>query len=322
MAPLDDRLPVLRDDAHSPQQQPAGHARDHPPTQHHPGHQPSISNVSAASVHSASSSNTDESEESYLDSLEEGRAPLLGDHDDDEDGLEGPRHRSHRGNGGTYGEERGSGRTHRFPKERRIATIGALLYLGRCVTMFVTRLPKADPNYYCSPKLNPENRTMIEVFWRALRILSSVGLAINGNENLSLCGDYIYSGHTVVLVTCYLFIRECEQPRGTGEFCTGCRPSLRPLGVVCLLISRGHYTVDVVIAYWITTRVFWQYHTLASFAVLREGRQENNHLQKVIWFPLFKYMESNVLRPLPHYYGLPFSWERVRRMRWFKRNDQ
>lgn len=40
-------------------------------------------------------------------------------------------------------------------------------------------------------------------------------------------------------------------------------------GVILLLISRGHYTIDVIVSYWITTRVFWQYHTMAGIAVLR-----------------------------------------------------
>jgi shingomyelin synthase len=43
---------------------------------------------------------------------------------------------------------------HRWIIFRRIAVIGALLYFGRCVTMFVTQVPKADPNYHCSPKIS------------------------------------------------------------------------------------------------------------------------------------------------------------------------
>ena len=44
--------------------------------------------------------------------------------------------------------------------------IGALLYFGRCVTMFVTQVPKADPNYHCSPKVSVS-------FWRGLDILNA-----------------------------------------------------------------------------------------------------------------------------------------------------
>ena len=40
-------------------------------------------------------------------------------------------------------------------------------------------------------------------------------------------------------------------------------------GIVLVLVARGHYTVDVVIAYYVTTRVFWIYHTLANHANLK-----------------------------------------------------
>ena len=35
-------------------------------------------------------------------------------------------------------------------------------------------------------------------------------------------------------------------------------------GIVFLLFARGHYTVDVIIAYYVTTRVFWLYHTITD----------------------------------------------------------
>ncbi len=38
--------------------------------------------------------------------------------------------------------------------------------------------------------------------------------------------------------------------------------SLTLVGVILLLIARGHYFIDVVIAYFATTRIFWIYHTL------------------------------------------------------------
>lgn len=74
---------------------------------------------------------------------------------------------------------------------------------------------------------------------------------------------------------------------------------LATIGVLCLIFSRGHYTIDVIIAYWITTRTFWEYHTLANIPLLRNNQQNRNHLIKSIWFPIFKFMESNVLRPVP-----------------------
>lgn len=40
-------------------------------------------------------------------------------------------------------------------------------------------------------------------------------------------------------------------------------------GVVMVLIAQGHYTVDCLIAYFITTRRFYMYHTMDNNAILK-----------------------------------------------------
>lgn len=35
-------------------------------------------------------------------------------------------------------------------------------------------------------------------------------------------------------------------------------------GMVFITISKAHYTIDVVVAYYVTTRLFWIYHTMAN----------------------------------------------------------
>jgi hypothetical protein len=42
---------------------------------------------------------------------------------------------------------------HRWILLRRVCFIGAILYFGRSISMFVTQVPVADAKYYCSPKL-------------------------------------------------------------------------------------------------------------------------------------------------------------------------
>lgn len=42
---------------------------------------------------------------------------------------------------------------------------------------------------------------------------------------------------------------------------------LSATGVVCILVAHEHYSVDVVVAYFITSRLFWWYHTMANLQV-------------------------------------------------------
>uniref|UniRef100_A0A0N5AH01 PAP2_C domain-containing protein n=1 Tax=Syphacia muris TaxID=451379 RepID=A0A0N5AH01_9BILA len=177
---------------------------------------------------------------------------------------------------------------------RRIFFIASLLYFGRCITMLVTQVPVADPNYPCAPRLGP-NHTITDVIWRGLRVASSLGLNINGK--IILCGDYIYSGHTVVLAMTCLFIIEYSPRRWKPLHFLSILVSLT--GAVFLILSRGHYTVDVVISYYITTRVFWMYHTLIAHSSLKEVSSSHNHLAKLYWHGIFRFMEGNVHKPLP-----------------------
>lgn len=47
---------------------------------------------------------------------------------------------------------------------------------------------------------------------------------------------------------------------------------LSAVGIICILLAHDHYTVDVVVAYYITTRLFWWYHTMANQQVSLESR--------------------------------------------------
>lgn len=72
--------------------------------------------------------------------------------------------------------------------------------------MYVTVLPVSSTKYYCSPKSN--GTTIAVVSKRVFQLMSGFGLSINGKH--TYCGDYIYSGHTVMLVLGYLVMAECE----------------------------------------------------------------------------------------------------------------
>lgn len=156
--------------------------------------------------------------------------------------------------------------------------------------MYVTVLPVSSTTYYCSPKSN--STAVLIIAKRAFQLMSGFGLSINGKH--TYCGDYIYSGHTVMLVLGYLVISECKYKTDNEKklrllqfvFEANRFKSLEidsprrincvqwiswlvaMVGVFMVLYAHGHYTIDILIAYYITTRLFWTYHTLTNNAFL------------------------------------------------------
>ncbi|XP_011305541.1 phosphatidylcholine:ceramide cholinephosphotransferase 2 isoform X3 [Fopius arisanus] len=192
---------------------------------------------------------------------------------------------------------------HRFIVLRRIFLVMGLLYMMRSITFYVTALPIVSKTYYCSEKAN--HTTPLIITKRVLQLMSGFGLVINGKH--TYCGDLIFSGHTVILVLCYLIIKEYSPKR--------CQPIhwlvgiTSFVGVIMILVAHGHYTVDVIIAYWVTTRLWYIYHTMANNVQLKQYGP-NNFLARLWWFPLFKYFEKNVGGVVPRQYDWPLPWPR------------
>jgi len=192
---------------------------------------------------------------------------------------------------------------HRFIVARRVCLMMSLLYLMRSITMYVTVLPMSSTTYYCSPKSN--TTTIGTALSRAIHLFSGFGLSINGKQ--VYCGDFIYSGHTVMLVLGYLVISEYSPRNFWALHWLAWFNAL--VGVVMVLWAHGHYTVDIIIAYYVTTRLFWTYHTLANNSQLL--KQNNyNLLSREWWFNYFKFFEKNVKGPLPNAYDWPITFPR------------
>ncbi|KAF2355835.1 Sphingomyelin synthase-like domain [Trinorchestia longiramus] len=186
---------------------------------------------------------------------------------------------------------------------RRLFLILGVLYLYRSITIFVTVLPVANPNYYCSPKSN--STTPFMLLERGLRILSGFGMSINGKH--TYCGDYVFSGHTMVLVLCYLVMAEYTSKRWwILHWLYGI---LGTVGVLMVLIARGHYTLDCILAYYITTRLWYIYHTIANNPNLKEAGP-HNYFSRIWWFSVFRYFEGNVGGTVPRQYEWPLPWPR------------
>ena len=193
---------------------------------------------------------------------------------------------------------------HRFIVLRRVFLITSLLYLYRAITMFVTVLPVSSKTYYCSPKSN--DTSPYEILKRVVILFSGMGLSINGKH--TYCGDYMYSGHTVILVVSYLFISEYTPKK--MYLLHWLYLLMAAVGVFMVLLGHGHYTLDVIVAYYITTRIFWTYHTLAHNTFLKQ-KSPTNYLGREWWFCLFLYFEGNITGPVPRQWPhWPLPWPR------------
>ncbi|XP_066576761.1 phosphatidylcholine:ceramide cholinephosphotransferase 2 [Amia ocellicauda] len=182
---------------------------------------------------------------------------------------------------------------------RRYFFLMGTLYLYRCITMYITTLPVPGMHMNCAPKLHGNSQAKIQ---RILRLISGGGLSITGSH--MMCGDFLYSGHTVMLTLTYLFIKEYS-PRRFWWYHLVCW-LLSAVGVVCILIAHEHYSVDVVVAYFITSRLFWWYHTMANMQALKTS--PNNYLTHTWWNPVFKFLEKNVQTQVPCTFSWPISW--------------
>ena len=76
-------------------------------------------------------------------------------------------------------------------------------------------------------------------------------------------------------------------------------------GVALLLAGRGHYTIDVVVAYYVTTRLWCLYHLLLTQQQQQLQLQQQQPGLELWWSPAARYFEANVLHPLPEEYSLP-----------------
>ena len=100
----------------------------------------------------------------------------------------------------------------------------ALLYGYRSITIFVTLLPKSNPSYFCTPKLDPSQISVALILRRVAFMLSGFGLTINGHQ--VYCGDFMYSGHTMIMVLTNLIVNECKPCcRGSLRGAKGARAS-------------------------------------------------------------------------------------------------
>lgn len=189
---------------------------------------------------------------------------------------------------------------HRFILFRRFNSLCGTVYLLRCVTMLITSLSVPGIHLSCAPR---EYSNWYAKFNQAFVIWHNVGLSIRGVRS---CGDYMFSGHTVALTMMNFFITEYT-PRRLYWLHTFTW-LLNIFGIFFILSAHEHYSIDVFIAFYITSRLFMYYHTLSNNSVAHKcpGKRRTR-----VWFPMFSYFEARVSGAIPNEFGWPLTADEV-----------
>uniref|UniRef100_A0A1B0CN33 SAM domain-containing protein n=2 Tax=Lutzomyia longipalpis TaxID=7200 RepID=A0A1B0CN33_LUTLO len=105
--------------------------------------------------------------------------------------------------------------------------------------------------------------------------LHGLGMSIQG---VRTCGDYMFNTprHLYFLHTMTWL--------------------LNMFGIFFILAAHEHYSIDVFVAFYITSRLFLYYHTLAN----NQALMSHDSTRTRIWFPMFSYFESSVDGIIPN----------------------
>ncbi|KAA0189122.1 Sphingomyelin synthetase [Fasciolopsis buskii] len=179
---------------------------------------------------------------------------------------------------------------------RRFFAIAGTVFLLRSITMIITSL--SVPGEHLMGKCTRSTFTNSTVrFERFLDIWLGFGMSIRG---IQTCGDYMFSGHTTMLTLLNFFVTEYA-PRNIQLIHTFSWV-LNLFGVFFILASHEHYSIDVFVAIYVSSRLFLYYHCLANSRILHQEDKK----RAMIWFPLFSFFEYDVCGIVPNVYEIPF----------------
>ncbi|XP_039748843.1 sphingomyelin synthase-related 1-like isoform X2 [Pararge aegeria] len=190
---------------------------------------------------------------------------------------------------------------HRFIILRRFFALAGTVFLLRCFTMLITSLSVPGSHLKCEPRFYPPADDLT-VWGRRLRqaydIWSGAGMSVRG---VRTCGDYMFSGHTVALTLLNFFITEyTSRSLYLLHILTWV---MNMFGIFFILAAHEHYSIDVFIAFYITSRLFLYYHTLSNNQALMQSDSSRTR----IWFPLLSFFESEVDGIVPNEYEGPME---------------
>ncbi|CAJ0578595.1 unnamed protein product, partial [Mesorhabditis spiculigera] len=189
---------------------------------------------------------------------------------------------------------------YRFLIVRRAFFIAGTLYSMRSVSLLVTQLPPGYTDNYARCR-GHENASWT-TFWDRLGE-QTIRMGFQAKAGM-LCGDLLFSGHTLVMMTCTLSVYHYLPKKWK---LLAAVPSLISLfGMSCLIISHTHYTIDVIFAYWLTNFVFMVYHAYVEGDIFVERKQSVLHgmlIMKIVYWLEEKIIPGKVDNTL----AIPFA---------------
>ncbi|KAI1727803.1 sphingomyelin synthase-related 2 [Ditylenchus destructor] len=186
---------------------------------------------------------------------------------------------------------------HKWIVVRRVFFCAGICYFTRAMAITLIQLPVPSRYTYCAPQTNGSLEIIVS---RVLRICWSAG--IEQLRSRVLCGDLIVSGHTISIFLSLLALQEYS-PRKISAL-SYLYSILAYIALCCILLARKHYTIDVVLGYFLATRTFWTYHSLQySFHL---GQLDKNPMNNVIWAWMIPFLESDA--PSPGIFSNALIW--------------
>ena len=111
------------------------------------------------------------------------------------------------------------------------------------------------------------------------------------------CKMYMYIQNSTCML-CGLSVS--DSPRSLFLFHV-CSWLCNVFGLFFILAAHEHYSIDVFIAFYLTSRLFLYYHSLANNSALRQ----QDGVRTRVWFPLFSFFEAKADRIVPNEYEMP-----------------
>ncbi|KAE9551099.1 hypothetical protein FO519_005696 [Halicephalobus sp. NKZ332] len=184
-----------------------------------------------------------------------------------------------------------------LPDIWRVFFCAALAYLFRALCITVIQVPVPSVNTYCAPQ---GDGSFFSLMGRVKKIFWSAG--IEQLRPRELCGDLIVSGHTLTLMTTILTFKQYAPKRFNyfGYFYN----VLAVVALISIMLARKHYSIDIIFGYFVATRIFWTYHSLANS--FHQGELDRNPLSQSWWSFIVKYFESDA--PPPHLFLNVLEW--------------